>query len=91
MNGNAAFEQKIRNMISFGAALVCTASVLATQQFMMNIWQVLFFSGLSVVMVAIFISKGRKMLKKKGYVRADSRYLRGQKKLKGKRLKAMGT
>ena len=88
MKGNTfAFEQKVKGMISLGAFFVCTASALATQQFMMNYWRVLFFSGVSIVVVAIAISKGRKTLKKLGYVSGDKRYVRETKKLVGKKTK----
>ena len=88
MKGNTfEFEQKVKGMISLGAMFVCAASALATQQFMMNYWQVLFLSGVSIVMVAIAMSKGRKLLKKSGYVSGDKRYIRATNKLKGERLK----
>ena len=83
LKGNSVFEQNINGMISLGALFVCVSSALATQQFMMNYWKMIFSSGISIVFVALVMSYSKKFIMSSGFVKSDARF----RALKGKKTK----
>ena len=66
-----SFDSKIKAMTSLGALFVCTSSTLATHQFLLKYWKVLFFIGCAIVVTGTGTSVIRSMLKRYGYVSAD--------------------
>ena len=67
----SSFETNVKAFTALGAIFVCTASTLATHQFLMSNWLVLFYIGCAVVVSGTAISIVRKFLKRRGYVSVD--------------------
>ena len=67
----ASFDKNLRAFTALGALFVCTASTLATHQFLISHWLVLFYLGCAVVVSGTAISIVKKSLKRMGYVSGD--------------------
>lgn len=71
LNLKGSFDKKLKAMTGIGALLVCTASSLATHQFLTKYWLVLFYMGCTIVVGGTGISIVRNLMKRHGYVSAD--------------------
>lgn len=81
-------EKKLSWLLSVGALFICTASALATKQFMLRSWPVLFIVGMFLLTVSILGSILIKITRK-NKISSDAKYYYRQKnlrrRLRGKR------
>lgn len=77
------FAKRLSYMVSIGALLICSASMLATQSFALATWPYILTLGIVIIVLSIFIGFTEKMLRKSGVVKADKKLPHN---LTGKRL-----
>ena len=66
-----SFDEVLKRLITLGALFICTSSTLATHQFLMRYWSILFYIGCTIVVLGTGISILRNQMKRSGYISAD--------------------